>query len=113
MKILRRVLFFCVPLLSRVLVPPASHGLTGATLHRLREVSCSNPGAWFVRCQIRNPSLSAFETLEVAAEFTHHQKTVRLDACIPGSENHEILSFVGEIDLCDGRFDDEIHLLFS
>lgn len=57
-------------------------------------------------------SLSAFQTVEIAAQFTHHQKTVCLDAGVHGSENREVVSFVGGIDLCDGRYDNEIHPLF-
>jgi len=57
-------------------------------------------------------SLSAVQSVEIAAEFTHHQKTVSLDASIKGSGNRQVVSFVGGIDLSDGRYDNEIHSLF-
>uniref|UniRef100_A0A0E0ESC0 Phospholipase D n=1 Tax=Oryza meridionalis TaxID=40149 RepID=A0A0E0ESC0_9ORYZ len=74
-----------------------------------------------VRCFLcpRNAdaSLTMVQSIEVAAEFTHHQKTVTLDAAAAspgdadGSRRH-IVSFIGGIDLCDGRYDDENHTLF-
>ncbi|KAL8137123.1 hypothetical protein V2J09_003124 [Rumex salicifolius] len=49
--------------------------------------------------------------------FSHHQKTVTLDGRVKGSDcsiNHrEIISFVGGVDLCDGRYDTEEHSLFK
>eukprot|EP00253_Pinus_taeda_P033843 PITA_33843 len=57
--------------------------------------------------------LSAVQSMEFAVEFTHHQKTVSLDAQIQGSENRQVVSFVGGIDLSDGRYDNEIHPLFK
>ncbi|KAI5005566.1 hypothetical protein ZWY2020_032809 [Hordeum vulgare] len=46
--------------------------------------------------------------------FTHHQKIVCVDDALPseGSEQRRILSFVGGIDLCDGRYDTQYHSLF-
>ncbi|KAK4772580.1 hypothetical protein SAY86_014355 [Trapa natans] len=47
--------------------------------------------------------------------FAHHQKTITLDAP-PSSKSsatdREIVSFIGGLDLCDGRFDTEDHSLF-
>ncbi|KAJ7963164.1 Phospholipase D [Quillaja saponaria] len=46
--------------------------------------------------------------------FTHHQKTVSLDTRTRSSVNdREIMSFVGGLDLCDGRYDTEQHSLFQ
>ncbi|KAL2518020.1 Phospholipase D alpha 1 [Abeliophyllum distichum] len=47
--------------------------------------------------------------------FTHHQKTVIVDSEFLGgdqSEKRRIVSFVGGIDLCDGRYDTREHSLF-
>lgn len=71
-----------------------------------------------VKCYLcpRNadPSLTAVQHVEVNAEFTHHQKTVVLDVADVGSSNtRRVVSFIGGIDLCDGRYDDEKHTLFG
>ncbi|KAL5822554.1 hypothetical protein ACOSQ4_020454 [Xanthoceras sorbifolium] len=45
--------------------------------------------------------------------FAHHQKTITVDT--PAGSFHpgrEIMSFVGGLDLCDGRYDTEKHSLF-
>lgn len=60
-------------------------------------------------------SLTAVQHVEVGTEFTHHQKTVSLDAPTgdwDSSAARRVVSFVGGIDLCDGRYDDENHTLF-
>ncbi|KAK4837433.1 hypothetical protein QYF36_005402 [Acer negundo] len=51
--------------------------------------------------------------------FAHHQKTITVDTTPPppGNFHHhhpgiEIMSFVGGLDLCDGRYDTEKHSLF-
>ncbi|KAJ6704343.1 PHOSPHOLIPASE D [Salix viminalis] len=45
--------------------------------------------------------------------FAHHQKTITVDARAPNSRSErEIMSFVGGLDLCDGRYDTERHSLF-
>ncbi|XP_059643278.1 phospholipase D alpha 4 [Cornus florida] len=45
--------------------------------------------------------------------FTHHQKTITADTRGRfSSGNREIMSFVGGLDLCDGRYDTEQHSLF-
>ncbi|XVF25114.1 hypothetical protein REPUB_Repub13aG0186100 [Reevesia pubescens] len=46
--------------------------------------------------------------------FAHHQKTITVDARAISSSvyDREILSFVGGVDLCDGRYDTEQHSLF-
>ncbi|KAF0911414.1 hypothetical protein E2562_008292 [Oryza meyeriana var. granulata] len=70
-----------------------------------------------VRCFLcpRNAdaSLTVVQHTEVTAEFTHHQKTVTLDAASAAlGDRHHVVSFIGGIDLCDGRYDDENHTLF-
>ncbi|KAK3410846.1 hypothetical protein EUGRSUZ_J02872 [Eucalyptus grandis] len=45
--------------------------------------------------------------------FTHHQKTVTVDAPMHNDpSNRELVSFLGGVDLCAGRFDTEEHSLF-
>ncbi|XP_021754507.1 phospholipase D alpha 4-like [Chenopodium quinoa] len=45
--------------------------------------------------------------------FSHHQKTITVDTRVENSpRNREIMSFVGGVDLCDGRYDTEQHSLF-
>ena len=66
----------------------------------------------------RNPddSLSVVQGFEIGTMFTHHQKSVMLDAPLPGqhpdSEQRRVVSFIGGIDLCDGRYDYQQHSLF-
>ncbi|QHO04691.1 hypothetical protein HN51_060669 [Arachis hypogaea] len=47
--------------------------------------------------------------------YTHHQKMVVLDKELPSGESKKrgITSFLGGIDLCDGRYDTPSHPLFS
>ncbi|KAJ1411164.1 Phospholipase D/Transphosphatidylase [Sesbania bispinosa] len=46
--------------------------------------------------------------------FAHHQKTITVDSKAPNSVNErEIMSFLGGLDLCDGRYDTEKHSLFQ
>ncbi|XP_050363852.1 phospholipase D alpha 1-like [Argentina anserina] len=73
-----------------------------------------------VRCFLcpRNPDIgrSFIQGFETATMFTHHQKTVVVDSEMVGgdpSQKRRILSFVGGIDLCDGRYDTQKHPLFS
>lgn len=58
--------------------------------------------------------------------FAHHQKTITVDTqaqlvissslsnhqCDTDTDSREIMSFVGGLDLCDGRYDTEEHSLF-
>eukprot|EP01018_Ginkgo_biloba_P010569 Gb_33341 [translate_table: standard] len=80
------------------------------TLHYFEgtEVNC-------VLCP-RNPDngRSIVQDLEISTMFTHHQKIVVVDSPRPveGSEQRRIVSFVGGIDLCDGRYDTQFHSLF-
>ncbi|KAL8466136.1 hypothetical protein ACS0TY_035301 [Phlomoides rotata] len=46
--------------------------------------------------------------------FAHHQKIIIVDSREdPSSRNREIISFLGGLDLCDGRYDTEEHSLFK
>mmetsp|Transcript_9831 Transcript_9831/g.14229 ORF Transcript_9831/g.14229 Transcript_9831/m.14229 type:complete len:1309 (+) Transcript_9831:172-4098(+) len=54
------------------------------------------------------------EKLTKVILFTHHQKTIMLDAaCQDDPERREPLAFVGGVDLTDGRWDNRKHPLFS
>ncbi|CAN6466419.1 unnamed protein product [Victoria cruziana] len=48
---------------------------------------------------------------ETGAIYTHHQKSVVLDADA-GNGKRKIIAFVGGLDLCDGRYDTPKHSLF-
>ncbi|XP_074563727.1 phospholipase D alpha 1-like [Curcuma longa] len=64
----------------------------------------------------RNPDDggSFVQDLQIATMFTHHQKIVVVDHEMPNksSQQRRIVSFVGGIDLCDGRYDTQFHSLF-
>ncbi|EOY25796.1 hypothetical protein SCA6_018963 [Theobroma cacao] len=64
----------------------------------------------------RNPDDggSFVQDLQISTMFTHHQKIVVVDAAMPNgdTETRRIVSFVGGIDLCDGRYDTPFHSLF-
>ncbi|KAF3625495.1 Phospholipase D alpha 1 [Capsicum annuum] len=64
----------------------------------------------------RNPDDggSIVNDLQISTMFTHHQKIVIVDSDMPNgdSEMRRIVSFVGGIDLCDGRYDTPFHSLF-
>ncbi|XP_073317041.1 phospholipase D alpha 1-like [Primulina huaijiensis] len=64
----------------------------------------------------RNPDDggSFVQDLQISTMFTHHQKIVVVDSSLPNgdSERRRIVSFVGGIDLCDGRYDTPFHTLF-
>ncbi|KAL1812715.1 hypothetical protein ACET3Z_022780 [Daucus carota] len=64
----------------------------------------------------RNPDGggSRVQGLTISTMFTHHQKIVVVDSEMPngGSEKRRVVSFVGGIDLCDGRYDTPFHSLF-
>ncbi|KAG5008836.1 hypothetical protein JHK87_017351 [Glycine soja] len=64
----------------------------------------------------RNPDDggSIVQDLQISTMFTHHQKIVVVDGAMPGggSDRRRIVSFVGGIDLCDGRYDTAFHSLF-
>ncbi|RWR83099.1 phospholipase D alpha 1 [Cinnamomum micranthum f. kanehirae] len=64
----------------------------------------------------RNPDDggSIVQDLQISTMFTHHQKIVVVDSEMPtgGSQQRRIVSFVGGLDLCDGRYDTQFHSLF-
>ncbi|PIA42455.1 hypothetical protein AQUCO_02000120v1 [Aquilegia coerulea] len=64
----------------------------------------------------RNPDNggSFIKNIQIATMFTHHQKIVVVDSEVPNgsSEQRRIVSYVGGIDLCDGRYDTQFHSLF-
>ncbi|KAL9156668.1 hypothetical protein ABFS82_09G093000 [Erythranthe guttata] len=65
----------------------------------------------------RNPDDggSFVQDLQISTMFTHHQKIVVVDSDLPvegGPEKRRIVSFVGGLDLCDGRYDSPFHSLF-
>ncbi|GMJ02747.1 ARABIDOPSIS THALIANA PHOSPHOLIPASE D DELTA, phospholipase D delta [Hibiscus trionum] len=55
--------------------------------------------------------LSIFKQQVVGTLFTHHQKCVIVDSQAHGN-NRKITSFIGGLDLCDGRYDTPEHRLF-
>ena len=77
---------------------------------------------YFCDCEVhcvlcpRNPDNggSIVQDLQISTMFTHHQKIVVVDSPMPGggSEKRRLVSFVGGIDLCDGRYDTPFHSLF-
>ncbi|CAN6442358.1 unnamed protein product [Victoria cruziana] len=65
----------------------------------------------------RNPDNggSMVQDLQISTMFTHHQKIVVVDHALPNgrSQRRRIVSFVGGLDLCDGRYDTQFHSLFG
>ncbi|KAF7843265.1 phospholipase D alpha 1 [Senna tora] len=57
---------------------------------------------------------SIIQDMQISTMFTHHQKIVVVDSELPGggSDKRRIVSFVGGLDLCDGRYDTAFHSLF-
>ncbi|KAL0428957.1 UNVERIFIED_CONTAM: Phospholipase D beta 1 [Sesamum radiatum] len=49
---------------------------------------------------------------EVEVIYTHHQKTVIVDADA-GNNRRKIIAFLGGLDMCDGRYDTPRHSLFG
>ncbi|KAG4947868.1 hypothetical protein JHK82_041040 [Glycine max] len=64
----------------------------------------------------RNPDDggSVVQDVEIFSMFSHHQKIVVVDSALPNgrSDKRRIVSFVGGIDFCDGRYDTQFHSLF-
>lgn len=64
----------------------------------------------------RNPDngQSIEQDIEISTMFTHHQKSLVVDCELPHGELNErtIVSFIGGIDLCDGRYDTPVHSIF-
>ncbi|MBA0598565.1 hypothetical protein Gorai_008322, partial [Gossypium raimondii] len=57
---------------------------------------------------------SIVQELQISTMFTHHQKIVVVDAAMPNgdTDRKRIVSFIGGLDLCDGRYDTPFHSLF-
>ncbi|KAJ4712932.1 Phospholipase D [Melia azedarach] len=55
---------------------------------------------------------SWIKKLEARSIYTHHQKTVVVDA-EAGQRKRKIVAFVGGLDLCKGRYDSPAHPLFT
>lgn len=64
----------------------------------------------------RNPDDggSFIQDLQISTMFTHHQKIIVVDSELPNgdSQRRRVVSFVGGLDLCDGRYDSPFHSLF-
>ncbi|KAG8063163.1 hypothetical protein GUJ93_ZPchr0003g18661 [Zizania palustris] len=86
----------------------ATHDEDTASYFRGTRVHC-------VLCP-RNPDQgrSYVQDVETATMFTHHQKTVIVDGGGYPAANASpgLVSFLGGIDLCDGRYDTQDHPLF-
>lgn len=99
-----------------------SLGLPGAQTTGIMHTHDEDTAGYFrgskVHCVLcpRNPDdgSSFVQGVQVGLMFTHHQKTVVVDVAV--SENNQtprkLVSFVGGIDLCDGRYDNQSHSLF-
>lgn len=75
-----------------------------------------NTGVHCVLCP-RNPDdgHSIIQGLQIDTMFAHHQKILLADCGMPGGDDdsrRRIVSLVGGIDLCDGRYDTQSHSLF-
>ncbi|KAK4774195.1 hypothetical protein SAY87_029214 [Trapa incisa] len=80
------------------------------------EAYFSNTGVQCVLCP-RNPDegQTIVKDIEIATMFSHHQKIVVVDSeddVHGGSRKRRIVSFIGGIDLCDGRYDTPSHSIF-
>lgn len=86
----------------------ATHDEETAEYFRNTEVHC-------VLCP-RNPDdgRSLIQNIEIGTMFTHHQKIVVVDSEMPNgdTERRRVVSYIGGIDLCDGRYDTPFHSLF-
>jgi phospholipase D1/2 len=62
---------------------------------------------------------SIVQDLQISTMFTHHQKIVVVDHDMPRrrpsgpGRRRRIVSFVGGLDMCDGRYDTPVHPLFG
>ncbi|KAL7181904.1 hypothetical protein ACSBR1_040754 [Camellia fascicularis] len=66
-------------------------------------------------CPRDSDDASTVQGFQIKSMFTHHQKTIVVDSEMPedDSQKRRIVSFVGGIDLCDGRYDTPDHSLFK
>ncbi|XP_054788395.1 phospholipase D alpha 1-like [Prosopis cineraria] len=93
----------------------ATHDQETAQYFRNTKVQC-------ILCP-RNPDVgrSIIQGLQTSTMFTHHQKAIVVDSDLSGinegsneeTRKRSIVSFIGGIDLCDGRYDTHEHPLFS
>ncbi|KAJ7297149.1 hypothetical protein O6H91_Y077100 [Diphasiastrum complanatum] len=71
-----------------------------------------------VKCVLtpRNPDsgLSIIQGFQIGTLFTHHQKTITVDAQLPGYpvNRRHLVSFVGGLDFANGRYDTQYHSMF-
>ncbi|KAM0852684.1 hypothetical protein ACQ4PT_051595 [Festuca glaucescens] len=72
-----------------------------------------------VQCVLcpRNPDAgrSVLMGMQIAFMISHHQKIIAVDHDMPvrgSSSRRRIVSFMGGLDLCDGRYDTQFHSLF-
>ncbi|KAF5943523.1 hypothetical protein HYC85_017600 [Camellia sinensis] len=66
-------------------------------------------------CPRDSDDVSTVQGFQIKSMFTHHQKTIVVDSEMleDDSQKRRIVSFVGGIDLCDGRYDTPDHSLFK
>ncbi|KAD4982715.1 hypothetical protein E3N88_19386 [Mikania micrantha] len=62
--------------------------------------------------RVAGKKLSWVKKTEVGTIYTHHQKTVIVDADA-GNDRRKIISFIGGLDLCNGRYDNPTHPIFK
>lgn len=70
----------------------------------------------FLCPRLANHDQTLFQKTEIEVEFTHHQKSVTVDAYTARHSNNgqrSVVSFIGGVDICGGRYDDENHTLFQ
>ncbi|GFY92407.1 phospholipase D beta 1 [Actinidia rufa] len=65
---------------------------------------------WFGVC-VEAYVLASIRLRKVETIYTHHQKTVIVDADA-GDNRRRIIAFLGGLDLCDGRYDTQQHPIF-
>ncbi|XP_076901716.1 phospholipase D alpha 1-like [Bidens hawaiensis] len=86
----------------------ATHDEDTGSYFRGSEVNC-------VLCP-RNPDdgRSIVQNIQISVMLTHHQKIVVVDSALPDGnpEKRRIVSFIGGIDLCNGRYDTPFHSVF-
>ncbi|GJW41440.1 phospholipase D alpha 1-like protein [Tanacetum coccineum] len=86
----------------------ATHDEDTGKYFRGSEVNC-------VLCP-RNPDdgRSLVQNIQISMMFTHHQKIVVVDSPLPNGnyQKRRIVSFIGGLDLCNGRYDTPYHSIF-
>jgi phospholipase D1/2 len=70
-----------------------------------------------VRCVLAprygDSKLSWFRQQVVGTLYTHHQKLIIMDTQGTGGNSRKLTSFIGGLDLCDGRWDTPTHSMFA